>query len=75
MGNNRCTERHYSVGEISEIWGLSVQVVRELFLSEPGVLVIGGGSHNKRRYRTLRVPETVLERVHRRLANPDIHQT
>jgi hypothetical protein len=62
-------ERHYAVAEIAEMWSLSPDKVRELFESEPGVLVIGERSpRHKRRYVTLRVPQTVLERVHSRLS-------
>ena len=62
-------ERHYAVTEIAEMWNLSVDKVRELFESEPGVLVIGErSSRRKRRYVTLRIPRTVLERVHGRLS-------
>lgn len=63
-------ERHYAVAEIAEKWNLSGDKVRELFENEPGVLVIGERSpRHKRRYVTLRIPQTVLERVHRRLSS------
>jgi hypothetical protein len=63
-------ERHYSVGDIAELWSLSADAVRKVFENEPGVLVLGGqGSPNKRRYTTLRIPESVLRRVHRRMTN------
>ena len=63
-------ERHYAVTEIAEMWNLSPDKVRELFENEPGVLVIGERSpHRKRRYDTLRIPQTVLERVHCRLSS------
>jgi hypothetical protein len=63
-------ERHYAVAEIAEIWNLSADKVRELFENEPGVLVIGERSpRHKRRYVTLRIPQTVLERVHHRLSS------
>lgn len=63
-------ERHYAVAEIAELWDLSPDKVRELFENEPGVLVIGERSpHRKRRYVTLRIPQTVLERVHSRLSS------
>jgi hypothetical protein len=66
-------ERHYTVGQLSELWNLSPDVVRKLFEREPGVLVIGGhGSRSKRRYTTLRIPQSVVERVHRRLCNPNL---
>ena len=62
-------ERHYAVTEVVEMWNLSLDKVRELFEHEPGVLVIGDRNpHHKRRYLTLRIPQTVLRRVHSRLA-------
>ena len=66
----RFQERHYSVPEIAETWNLSPDVVRKLFEREPGVLILGNdGGRGKRGYHTLRVPESVMERVHRRLCN------
>jgi hypothetical protein len=63
-------ERHYAVAEIAEMWNLSADKVRELFENEQGVLVIGERSpRHKRRYVTLRIPQTVLERVHCRLSS------
>jgi hypothetical protein len=62
-------ERHYAVAEIAEMWSLSPDKVRALFENEPGVLLIGERSpKHKRRYVTLRIPQTVLERVHSRLS-------
>jgi hypothetical protein len=60
--------RHYSPAEIAELWGLSVDSVRNIFEREPGVLVIGNPSppRGKRSYTTLRIPEHVAERVYRR---------
>jgi len=61
-------ERHYSIKEIAEMWSLSPDAIRRLFNDESGVLVIGGSkSRYTRRYRTLRIPQSVLERVHRRM--------
>ncbi len=55
------------------MWNLSRDVVRKIFEREPGVLVIGNdGSRSKRGYHTLRIPESVMERVHRCLCNPDL---
>jgi len=63
-------ERHYTVAEVSEAWKLSADKVRRLFQDEPGVLVLEDRSaFSKRRYRTLRIPESVVERVHRRFSN------
>ena len=64
-------ERHYSVQQIADLWGLSNDAIRDLFKREPGVLAIGHeGGRGKRAYQTLRIPESVLQRVHRRLAKP-----
>ena len=66
-------ERHYTAAELSELWSLSPDVVRRLFEREPGVLVIGDqATRSKRRYTTLRVPQSVVERVHRRMCNPEL---
>ena len=46
----------------------SEKTVRKMFEREPGVLHWGTEERlHKRAYRTLRVPETVLHRVHRKL--------
>jgi len=66
--NTPVAERHYAVVEIAALWNLSTDKVRELFEREPGVLVIGDRNpRGKRRYRTLRIPKTVVERVYTRL--------
>jgi hypothetical protein len=60
-------ERHYTVAEIAEMWNLSTDAVRRLFCNEPGVLSLGRTpSVSRRRYTTLRIPQSVLERVHRK---------
>jgi len=61
-------EKHYSIIEISKLWALSQKTVRKIFEDEPGVIQWGTEeTRHKRGYRTLRVPETVLLRVHRKL--------
>jgi MarR-like DNA-binding transcriptional regulator SgrR of sgrS sRNA len=60
-------ERHYSVGEIAEIWGLSEKIIRRMFEDEEGVLKWGSTeTRRKRGYITLRIPESVMLRVHRK---------
>jgi hypothetical protein len=60
--------RHFSPAEVGEMWGLSADTVRRLFEKEAGVLLIGDVSRRgKRRYVTLRIPASVLARVHRKL--------
>ena len=62
-------ERHFAPDELGELWGLSPDTIRRLFDREPGVLVIERpGSKTRRRYRTLRIPASVAERVHRRMS-------
>lgn len=61
-------ERHYSIQEIAELWNISEDTARRMFENEPGVVQVGQARMNgkRRAYRTFRVPESVLERVHRR---------
>jgi hypothetical protein len=57
------SERHFAPAEIAAMWNLSPDKVRELFRSESGVLAIGERpSRYRRRYVTLRIPESVLRR-------------
>ena len=67
-GTQLCNERHYSVGEISKLWALSQKTVRRIFEDEPGVIQWGAEEkRHKRGYRTFRIPESVLVRVHHKL--------
>jgi len=63
-------ERHYTVVELADRWNLSPDTIRKLFENEPGVLALEerGRKRGKRRYTTLRIPESVALRVHRRLS-------
>ena len=59
-------ERHYSVLQIAEMWSLSEKTVRRMFEDEEGVLQWGSQeTRRKRGYVTLRIPESVMLRVHR----------
>ena len=61
-------ERHYAPAEVAELWHLDVETIRRLFRDEPGVLVLQGPfKKGKRPYTTIRIPQSVLERVHKRL--------
>lgn len=63
-----CEERHYSVNELAVLWNLSKQTIRRLFQDEPDVVRIGDTDvSRKRAYVTLRIPESVVRRVHQRL--------
>ena len=59
-------ERHYTPREIAEVWSLDVSTVRKMFQDIPGVLKVGSaGRRSKRDYVTIRIPESVVERVYR----------
>jgi len=63
-------ERHYGVKEVAEMWGWSETKVRDVFRAEPGVLQsqLRTLRPRKRQNVTLRIPESVLLRVHGRMA-------
>ena len=62
-------EEHYTPAELAELWGVSVQTIRDLFKDEDGVLKLGSdGTRTRRAYKTLRIPHSVAERVHTRLS-------
>lgn len=66
--NDPALEKHYSVGEVAKSWGLSGNTIRRIFEKEPGVIEWGTAEGRYTRgYRTLRIPESVMLRVHRRL--------
>ena len=61
-------ERHFSVAELASLWDLSEQTIRRMFAGEPGVIEWGHTeSRFKRGYITMRIPESVVQRVHCRL--------
>ena len=69
MAETRMYERHYSPAELGEQWNLSVDTVRRMFESEPGVLVFENPARSSsRRFRTLRIPESVARRVYSRFS-------
>lgn len=66
---NGALERHLTVKKIAELWGLSENSVREIFKAEPGIVRIQRpGSRCKRGYTSIRIPESVVERVHRTMS-------
>lgn len=70
IGSSAALERHYTVAEIAEFWGWSDDKVRSVFRDEPGVLL---SKHRtlrarKRQNVMLRIPESVVLRVHARLS-------
>ena len=65
---SRMCERHYSPAQLAEQWSLSEDTVRRIFEREPDVLIFENPERvSSRRRRTMRIPESVAERVYRRL--------
>ena len=64
--NEPFAERHYTVNELASMWRLSGEFVRQLVQHEPGVTEWVRQQAGRRRYRVLRVPQSVAERVYRR---------
>jgi hypothetical protein len=62
-------EKHYSIAEIAKLWALSEKTVRKMFENEGGVLSWGRPQSNgkKRSYVSLRVPESIMIRIHQRM--------
>lgn len=57
-----------TIAEVSELLGFSRAVVTALFEKEPGILVLERPEKmTKRKYRSIRIPRTVFERVRARL--------
>jgi hypothetical protein len=59
-------ERHYTIAEVAALWNLSDEFVRQLIRNEPGVTEWVRSAPGKRRYRVLRIPESVVHRIYRR---------
>jgi hypothetical protein len=58
------SEPYLTPAEIAELWRVSVDTVIRLFEHEPDVLILAKpAAKQKRRYRTIRIPNSVLVRV------------
>lgn len=60
-------EQHYSVRELADKWGFTLEYIRKLFQDEPGVLTTRSKNGKKRGYGVLRIPASVAERVYGRM--------
>ena len=62
-------EHHYQPKDLAKLWGFSVYTIRKWFETEPGVLIEDRPERmDKRRYRSMRIPESVAGRVYDRHA-------
>ncbi len=58
----------YKVHEVAALMGFSVPTIIKMFQHEPGVIIVDHAEQmNKRRYRCIRIPRAVYQRVLRRL--------
>lgn len=61
-------EKHFSVIEISKMWKLCPDTIRAIFKDASGVIRIDRPKTRKKRaYLSLRIPESVMQRVHHNL--------
>jgi hypothetical protein len=60
------TERHFTPKELAVLWRLDESTIRRMFIDEPGVMIYGKERRKdgRRDYLTLRIPASVVERVH-----------
>ena len=67
-------EQHYSIAEFAKVLSVSYERVRQLVMNEPGVLQIppvsARGKRTKRSKMMYRIPESVVQLILRRCANP-----
>jgi hypothetical protein len=58
-------ETHYSVNEVAKLWKYCPDVIRDIFKDRPDVpKVIRPKTRTKREYVSLRIPESVMQRVY-----------
>jgi len=61
-------ETHYTPKQLAKLWGVSDDMVRDLFRYEVDVLRIDRPeTRHKRGYSTMRIPESVAMRVYSKL--------
>ena len=61
------TEQHFKPKQLAQLWGFSVDTIRTWFESEPGILTENRPeTMHKRRYMSMRIPESVARRVYER---------
>jgi hypothetical protein len=65
-------EKHYTIKETASLLRISLEKTRKMVMHEPGVLRIAPEGNRGKPARQLlyRIPESVLERILRRNANP-----
>jgi hypothetical protein len=65
---SKAGEKHFTPAELASAWGVSAETIRITFREEPDVLRLQQPTKGKRQYVLLRIPESVADRVHKRLS-------
>ncbi|MGH2508922.1 MAG: hypothetical protein ACRDHZ_16185 [Ktedonobacteraceae bacterium] len=60
-------EQHFTPAELSALWGVSGDTVRRLFADEPDILRVSESNPRRRRYVSIRIPESAAIRLHKKL--------
>ena len=62
-------EKHFTCKQIGAFWSLHAETVRPMFENEPGVIKIAHkATRTKRAYVSVRIPQSVMQRVYQKLA-------
>jgi hypothetical protein len=70
QSTNISAELHYTPDEVAELWGTCANTIRAIFLHEPEVFIKGTEeSLHKRGRKIMRIPQSVMERVHLKYRN------
>lgn len=65
VNESAALEKHYTVFEVAEMWGVSHMTIRRMFEKEPGVLIFGTDETRwSRKRKSMRIPQSVVIRVH-----------
>ena len=65
-------EKFWTPQELAKEWEVSAETVRIVFRKEPGILEFGDeGTRVKRAYNSLRIPNSVAERVRKRICTSE----
>lgn len=64
-------EKHYTIAELADVLSISLERTRQLIMDEPDVVRIPAKGKSAKGNRTMyRIPESVVQRILRRNANP-----
>jgi hypothetical protein len=64
--SSKSFERHLSPKQVADLWGWHESTIRRIFVDEPDVLKLTSGRmrRGRREYITIRIPKSVVDRVH-----------